>query len=168
MLGVGISPLASFRFLESQLHGQRSQQEEELKALQQQLSQAISGYSSGARSQVSAVIAVTLGVQLSLIQHITLMLHLFQLVIHLRALYMYRTSVMLVCLHIKDLQELLEAREQECIRLRREVKELKDTVSLRRLLRQSKISSDLLKGHSTQPLLLSPEMLHLDPVTIFT
>ncbi|XP_029285478.1 unconventional myosin-Vb [Cottoperca gobio] len=33
-------------------------------------------------------------------------------------------------------QELLEAREQECVRLRRELKELKNTVSLRRLLTQ--------------------------------
>ncbi|XP_036970208.1 unconventional myosin-Vb [Acanthopagrus latus] len=36
----------------------------------------------------------------------------------------------------QDLQELLEAREQECVRLRRELKELKNTVSLRRLLTQ--------------------------------
>ncbi|XP_037530718.1 unconventional myosin-Vb [Nematolebias whitei] len=34
----------------------------------------------------------------------------------------------------QDLWELLEAREQECVRLRRELKELKTTVSLRRLL----------------------------------
>ncbi|XP_076582001.1 unconventional myosin-Vb [Chaetodon auriga] len=33
-------------------------------------------------------------------------------------------------------QELLEAREQECVRLRRELKELRSTVSLRRLLTQ--------------------------------
>ncbi|XP_042369881.1 unconventional myosin-Vb [Plectropomus leopardus] len=33
-------------------------------------------------------------------------------------------------------QELLEAREQECVRLRRELKELRNTVSLRRLLTQ--------------------------------
>lgn len=78
-----------FRFLESQLHGQRSQQEEELKALQQQLSQAICGYSSGAQSQVSAVIAVTLRV-LAKTHYFGVAL---QFVIHLRALYMYRTSV---------------------------------------------------------------------------
>lgn len=42
-----------FRFLESQLRGQRSQQDEELKALQLQLSQAVSGSSSGAQRQVS-------------------------------------------------------------------------------------------------------------------
>ncbi|XP_037626666.1 unconventional myosin-Vb [Sebastes umbrosus] len=36
----------------------------------------------------------------------------------------------------QELQELLEAREQECVRLRRELKELKNTVSLRRLLTQ--------------------------------
>uniref|UniRef100_A0A3P9K360 Methyl-CpG binding domain protein 3b n=1 Tax=Oryzias latipes TaxID=8090 RepID=A0A3P9K360_ORYLA len=34
----------------------------------------------------------------------------------------------------EDLQDLLEAQEQECVRLRRELKELKSTVSLRRLL----------------------------------
>ncbi|XP_024127707.1 unconventional myosin-Vb [Oryzias melastigma] len=34
----------------------------------------------------------------------------------------------------EELQDLLEAREQECVRLRREVKELRSTVSLRRLL----------------------------------
>lgn len=47
-----ISALVCVRFLESQLRGQHSQQEEELKALQQQLSQAISGSSSGAQHQV--------------------------------------------------------------------------------------------------------------------
>ncbi|XP_041647512.1 unconventional myosin-Vb [Cheilinus undulatus] len=36
----------------------------------------------------------------------------------------------------QDLQELLEAREQECVGLRRELKELKNTVSLRRLVSQ--------------------------------
>ncbi|XP_038572129.1 unconventional myosin-Vb isoform X2 [Micropterus salmoides] len=36
----------------------------------------------------------------------------------------------------QDLQELLEAREQECVKLRRELQELKNTVSLRRLLTQ--------------------------------
>ncbi|XP_068581992.1 unconventional myosin-Va [Cebidichthys violaceus] len=36
----------------------------------------------------------------------------------------------------QELQALLEAREQECVRLRRELKELKNTVSLRRLLTQ--------------------------------
>lgn len=40
------------RFLESQLHGHHSQQEEELKALQQQLSQALSVSSSGVQHQV--------------------------------------------------------------------------------------------------------------------
>ncbi|GLD73950.1 unconventional myosin-Va-like protein [Lates japonicus] len=35
-----------------------------------------------------------------------------------------------------ELQELLEAREQECVKLRRELKELRNTVSLRRLLAQ--------------------------------
>ncbi|XP_047442856.1 unconventional myosin-Vb [Mugil cephalus] len=37
----------------------------------------------------------------------------------------------------QDLQELLEAREHECLRLRREVKELRSTVTLRRLLSQA-------------------------------
>ncbi|KAF3834954.1 hypothetical protein F7725_027512 [Dissostichus mawsoni] len=36
----------------------------------------------------------------------------------------------------QELQEVLEAKEQECVRLRRELKELKKTVSLRRLLIQ--------------------------------
>ncbi|XP_026160720.1 unconventional myosin-Va [Mastacembelus armatus] len=36
----------------------------------------------------------------------------------------------------QELQELLEAREQECVKLRRELKELRNTVSLRRLLTQ--------------------------------
>ncbi|XP_028299730.1 unconventional myosin-Vb [Gouania willdenowi] len=36
----------------------------------------------------------------------------------------------------QELQELLEVREQECVRLRREVKDLRNTVSLRRLLTQ--------------------------------
>ncbi|KAK5870082.1 hypothetical protein PBY51_024743 [Eleginops maclovinus] len=36
----------------------------------------------------------------------------------------------------QELQEVLEVREQECVRLRRELKELKNTVSLRRLLTQ--------------------------------
>uniref|UniRef100_UPI0037E702DB unconventional myosin-Va n=1 Tax=Semicossyphus pulcher TaxID=241346 RepID=UPI0037E702DB len=36
----------------------------------------------------------------------------------------------------QELQELVEARERECVRLRRELKELKNTVSLRRLLAQ--------------------------------
>ncbi|KAM7388416.1 hypothetical protein PAMP_024590 [Pampus punctatissimus] len=36
----------------------------------------------------------------------------------------------------QELQELLEAREQECVRLRRELKELRKTVTLRRLLTQ--------------------------------
>lgn len=35
---------------------------------------------------------------------------------------------------MQDLQELLEAREKECVQLRRELKELRNTVSLRRLL----------------------------------
>ncbi|KAM9385365.1 unconventional myosin-Va [Pholidichthys leucotaenia] len=38
--------------------------------------------------------------------------------------------------HKQELQELLEARELECVRLRRELKELKNTVSLRKLLTQ--------------------------------
>ncbi|XP_022046954.2 unconventional myosin-Vb [Acanthochromis polyacanthus] len=38
--------------------------------------------------------------------------------------------------HRQHLQELLEAREHECVRLRRELKELRNTVSLRRLLTQ--------------------------------
>ncbi|XP_034387321.1 unconventional myosin-Va isoform X2 [Cyclopterus lumpus] len=37
----------------------------------------------------------------------------------------------------QELQGLLEAREQECVRLRRELKELKNTASLRRLLAQA-------------------------------
>ena len=45
-----------------------------------------------------------------------------------------------VCLCVKELQELLEAREQECVRLRRELKELRNTVSLRRLLTQGDAS----------------------------
>ncbi|KAM8874944.1 unconventional myosin-Va isoform 2-T2 [Spinachia spinachia] len=36
----------------------------------------------------------------------------------------------------QEVQALLEAREQECVRLRRELKELRDTVSLRRLVAQ--------------------------------
>lgn len=40
---------------------------------------------------------------------------------------------------VNDLQELLEAREQECVKLRRELKELRNTVSLRRLLTQGEI-----------------------------
>ncbi|XP_067370667.1 unconventional myosin-Va isoform X2 [Channa argus] len=36
----------------------------------------------------------------------------------------------------QELQELLEAREQECVKLRREVKELRNTFSLKRLLTQ--------------------------------
>ncbi|XP_034560457.1 unconventional myosin-Vb [Notolabrus celidotus] len=36
----------------------------------------------------------------------------------------------------QNLQELLEAREQECVRLRRELKDLRGTVSLRRILAQ--------------------------------
>lgn len=43
---------------------------------------------------------------------------------------------------VKEVQELLEAKEQECVRLRRELKELKNTVSLRQLLTQGKICSD--------------------------
>uniref|UniRef100_A0A8C3A040 Dilute domain-containing protein n=1 Tax=Cyclopterus lumpus TaxID=8103 RepID=A0A8C3A040_CYCLU len=43
---------------------------------------------------------------------------------------------MRVCLCAQELQGLLEAREQECVRLRRELKELKNTASLRRLLAQ--------------------------------
>lgn len=45
--------------------------------------------------------------------------------------------------HAKHLQELLEAREEECVRLRRQLKELKSTASLRQLLTHSKNSSDL-------------------------
>ncbi|XP_071343628.1 unconventional myosin-Va [Trachinotus anak] len=37
----------------------------------------------------------------------------------------------------QELQELLQAREQECVKLRRELKELRNTVSLRRLLTQA-------------------------------
>ena len=44
-----------------------------------------------------------------------------------------------VCVCVKELQELLEAREQECVKLRRELKELRNTVSLRRLLIQGRI-----------------------------
>lgn len=45
--------------------------------------------------------------------------------------------------HIKHLQELLEAREQECVQLRRQLKELKSAASLRQLLTHSKKSSEL-------------------------
>lgn len=48
-----------------------------------------------------------------------------------------------VTTHAKHLQELLEAREQECVGLRRQLKELKSTASLRRLLAHSGGSSDL-------------------------
>ncbi|XP_028259354.1 unconventional myosin-Vb [Parambassis ranga] len=75
------------KFLESQLHNQRTQWEEELEALRCQLSQKICGSTSAAQGQ--------------------------------------------------DLQELLEAREHECVRLRKELKELRNTVSLRRLLTQA-------------------------------
>ncbi|KAM9357499.1 unconventional myosin-Va [Symphorus nematophorus] len=53
-----------------------------------------------------------------------------------------------------DLQELLEAREQECARLRRELKELKNTVSLRRLLTQvfpSAFTSETTSSCSSRP-----------------
>lgn len=73
-----------------------------------------------------------------------------------------------MCLCIKDLQELVEAREQECVRLRRQLKELKNTVSLRRFLTQGRISSDLLSWHGTEPLLLSPESLELTTLVILT
>lgn len=73
------------KFLESQLRGQRSQQEERLRALQQQANQRVSGSASSDEQS-------------------------------------------------QDLQELLEAREKECVQLRRELKELRNTVSLRRLL----------------------------------
>lgn len=43
----------------------------------------------------------------------------------------------------KHFQELLEAREQECIRLRRQLKELKSTASLRQLLKNSENSAHL-------------------------
>lgn len=49
-------------------------------------------------------------------------------------------SNMWICLCVKELQEHLEARERECVRLRRELKELRNTVSLRRLLTQGEIS----------------------------
>ncbi|XP_059197972.1 unconventional myosin-Vb [Centropristis striata] len=53
----------------------------------------------------------------------------------------------------QELQELLEAREQECVRLRRELKELKNTVSLRRLLTQvlpSALTSEMPSSPSRQ------------------
>uniref|UniRef100_UPI003AB09A97 unconventional myosin-Va n=1 Tax=Centroberyx gerrardi TaxID=166262 RepID=UPI003AB09A97 len=43
----------------------------------------------------------------------------------------------------QELQELLEAREQECVRLRKELKELRNTVTLRRLLAQAVLPSAL-------------------------
>lgn len=43
---------------------------------------------------------------------------------------------MLNLLYENHPQELLDAREQECVKLRRELKELRNTVSLRRLLTQ--------------------------------
>lgn len=52
-----------------------------------------------------------------------------------------------MCLCVKEVQELLEAKEQECVRLRRELKELKNTVSLRQLLTQGKICSDWLQNN---------------------
>ncbi|TWW57764.1 Unconventional myosin-Vb [Takifugu flavidus] len=95
------------KFLESQLRGQRCQQEEQLRSLQQQLSQAIFSSSAGAQTQ--------------------------------------------------HLQELLEAREQECIRLRRQLKELKSAASLRQLLTHCENSTDLklplpsTSNHETTP-----------------
>ncbi|XP_030583367.1 unconventional myosin-Vb [Archocentrus centrarchus] len=74
------------KFLESQLHNQRSQWEEELGTLRRQLARSTSGSSSAVQRQ--------------------------------------------------ELQEMLEAREHECMRLRRELKEIRNTVSLRRLLTQ--------------------------------
>jgi len=47
-----------------------------------------------------------------------------------------------VCVYVEELHGLLEAREQECVRLRRELKELKSTISLRRLLTRGEISSE--------------------------
>uniref|UniRef100_H3CZ56 Methyl-CpG binding domain protein 3b n=1 Tax=Tetraodon nigroviridis TaxID=99883 RepID=H3CZ56_TETNG len=98
------------RFLEGQLRGQRSQQEEQLRSLQQQLSRAVSGSPAGTHSQPSAD-ATDL-------------------------------NAMFVPTHAKHLQELLEAREQECVGLRRQLKELKSAASLRRLLTHSSGSSD--------------------------
>lgn len=59
-----------FRFLESQLRSQRSQQDGELKALQQQLSQAISGSSSGAQRQVSTYCSIHLWCMKSFIERL--------------------------------------------------------------------------------------------------
>lgn len=55
----------------------------------------------------------------------------------------YKPQILWVCFCVKELQELLEAREQECVRLRRELKELKNTVSLRQLLTQGKFHHKL-------------------------
>lgn len=46
---------------------------------------------------------------------------------------------MRACLCVKELQELLEARELECVKLRRELKALRNTVSLRRRLTQGEV-----------------------------
>ncbi|KAM3875664.1 unconventional myosin-Va [Diretmus argenteus] len=52
----------------------------------------------------------------------------------------------------QGLQELVEAREQECVRLRRELKELRSTVTLRRLLAQAVLPSALIpEGSSPSP-----------------
>lgn len=66
-------------------------------------------------------------------------------------------------------KELLEAREQECVRLRRELKELRNTVSLRRLVPQGEISSGhfrafgLLYSFRIVFLITNSTQLYLDP-----
>uniref|UniRef100_A0AAV2L0J9 Unconventional myosin-Vb-like n=1 Tax=Knipowitschia caucasica TaxID=637954 RepID=A0AAV2L0J9_KNICA len=49
-------------------------------------------------------------------------------------------------------QNLLEAREQECVRLRRELRELKNTSTLRRLLTQVLPASSMAQESGTEPL----------------
>ncbi|AWP11129.1 putative unconventional myosin-Vb-like [Scophthalmus maximus] len=94
-------------FLESQLHNHRSQWEEEQEALRRQLRQTISGASSAAPRQ--------------------------RLSRDPRSLY---NSQKHIRTNKQELQELLEARELECVKLRRELKALRNTVSLRRRLTQ--------------------------------
>ncbi|KAM4548595.1 unconventional myosin-Va [Odontesthes bonariensis] len=51
----------------------------------------------------------------------------------------------------QELQKLLEAREHECVRLRRELKELRNTASLRRLLTQAPLTSEASCPHQPKP-----------------
>lgn len=106
-----------FRFLESQLRSQRSKQEEGLRALQQQANQRLSGsVSSDEQCQVHEGDEAGMKLNSSLRSFAT---------------WLKKDGRVLI---LQDLQELLEASEKECVQLRRELKELRNTVSLRRLL----------------------------------